>query len=68
MSLCVFLFVRLVINLSKKRFKAILNGALAMGAAAMVVLNLYMASMGFGYYRADMPLPQAGANYKGNLV
>ncbi len=64
-SLCVFLFVRLVINLSKKRFKAILNGALAMGAAAMVVLNLYMASMGFGYYRADMPLPQAGANYKG---
>lgn len=62
-SLAIFLFVRLVVNLCKKRFKAILGGALYLGAAALVVLNLYTMSMGFGYYRADMPVPQAGADY-----
>ena len=60
----VFLFVRLVINLCCARFKRILTGILALGTAAVFVLNLYTLSMGFGYYRKPMPLAAAGEEYK----
>ncbi len=58
-----FLFVRLVINLCHARFKRILTGLLSVGTGVMYVLNLYMLSMGFGYYRAALPLGQAGDDY-----
>ncbi len=59
----VYLFVRLVINLCRAEFKKILTGILAIGIAAVYVLNLYTMSMAFGYYRAPMPIKQAGQNY-----
>lgn len=59
----VFLFVRLVINLCGAKFKRILTGLLSVGVVVVFVLNLYMLSMGFGYYRAKLPLNQAGEDY-----
>lgn len=59
----VYLFVRLFVNLCTGRFRRILLGVLSLVVVAVYVLNLYVLSMGFGYYRAAMPLPQAGSNY-----
>lgn len=61
--LAVYFFVRLVIDLSSARWKRILSAALGIGIAAVCVLDLYMLSMGFGYYRAALPLNQSGAEY-----
>lgn len=58
-----FLFVRLVINLCRAQFRKIFMGLLAAGVAAMYVLDMYMLSMGFGYYRAAMPKYLAGDDY-----
>ncbi len=57
------MFVGLVVGLCKARFYAILKGALAISVCAACVLDLYMLSMGFGYYRAPMPLVGSGADY-----
>ncbi|MDE7464792.1 MAG: DUF3810 domain-containing protein, partial [Clostridiales bacterium] len=58
-----FLFVRLVINLCKAHFRRILIGLLALCVAAVYILDLYMLSMGFGYYRYRMPRYFAGEQY-----
>lgn len=59
----VYLFARLVINLCFARFKRIVTGLLVICVCACSALDLYMLSMGFGYYRTTMPLAQAGADY-----
>ena len=59
-----FLFGRLIINLCKGRFRPIVVGLLSIAVGAAYVGNLYMLSMGFGYYRYSLPLPQSGATYK----
>lgn len=64
----IFLLVRLVVNLCRANFTRILLGALSLGTAAMYILNMYMLSMGFGYFRADMPIAQAGADYEAERV
>lgn len=58
-----FLFARFFVNLCKARFSRILLGVLALGVGAMYVLDMYVMTMGFGYYRAAMPLPQSGEKY-----
>ncbi len=58
-----FLLVRLFINLCTAKFKRILIGVLSLCVGGAYVLNLYALSMGFGYYRAPMPVPQAGKDY-----
>ncbi|MCH5351150.1 MAG: DUF3810 domain-containing protein [Clostridiales bacterium] len=63
-----YLFVRLVINLCRAHFKKILTGLLAVAVGAISVANLYMMSMGFGYYRDPMPLYVSGADYKAEQV
>lgn len=62
-GLAVFLFVRLVINLGRARFGRILVGVLSLAVAAVYVLDMYAVSMGFAYYRAEMPLPQSEKKY-----
>ncbi|MCM1368623.1 MAG: DUF3810 domain-containing protein [Roseburia sp.] len=62
-ALGAFLFARLAINLSRARFRAIGVGIAVVGVGVIAVLDLYVMSMGFGYYRAPMPLKQAGADY-----
>ena len=59
----VYLFVRLFVNLCTARFKRILLGTLCIGVGVVYVLDLYLLSMGFAYYREDMPIPQAGEKY-----
>lgn len=59
----VYLFVRLFVNLCNARFKRIGVGVLALSVVAAYLTNLYLLSMGFGYYRAAMPIPQAGKDY-----
>lgn len=59
----VYLFVRLFINLCRGKFRRVLLGALSLCVGAVYVLNLYVLSMGFAYYRAEMPIPQAGEKY-----
>lgn len=59
-----FLFGRLVINLCRGAFGKILTGVLSLAVCAAYVGNAYMLSMGFGYYRRALPLPQAGADYR----
>ncbi len=59
-----YLFARLFVNLCRARFSRVLTGLLAIGVGVMYVLDLYMMSMGFGYYRTAMPLPSAGEDYK----
>ncbi len=59
-----FLFGRFVINLCRGAFMRIVTGVLAVAVGAAYVGNAYMLSMGFGYYRRKMPLPQAGADYR----
>ncbi len=66
--IAVYLFVRFVINLCRAHFKTILTGLLSIGVGAVTVLDLYMMSMGFGYYRAPMPLYVAGADYNAKQV
>lgn len=58
-----FLFVRLVVNLCRARFRRIFIGLAAVCVGGVYLLNLYIMSMGFGYYRAEMPLKQSGADY-----
>lgn len=58
-----FMFVRLVINLCKARFYRIAVGLASILVGVGYLLNLYIMSMGFGYYRKAMPIPQAGENY-----
>ena len=59
----VYLYIRLVINIKNGAFRRIVTGVLSVGVAVMYVLNVYMLSMGFGYYRTTVPLNQAGADY-----
>lgn len=59
----VFLVIRLFANLCRARFKRIAIGALALCVGGMYLLDMYILSMGFGYYRSEMPIPQSGANY-----
>lgn len=58
-----FMLGRLVINLCKARFYRILVGLASILVGAAYLLNLYVMSMGFGYYRKAMPIPQAGEDY-----
>lgn len=62
------LLVRFFINLHRKRYGKVLLGVLAVAVAALYVLDAYMLSMGFGYYRAAMPLHLSGADYKSENV
>lgn len=62
----VFLLVRLFVNLCKAKFRRILIGVLSLCVGGAYILNIYALSMGFGYYRAPMPIPQAGADYTEN--
>lgn len=59
-----FLFGRLVLNLCRGAFGKILVGLLSLAVCGVYVGNAYMLSMGFGYYRRTLPLPQAGADYR----
>lgn len=58
-----YLFVRLFVNLCTARFKRILSGALYLAVGGVYLLDLYIMSMGFGYYRYAMPIPQSGTAY-----
>lgn len=58
-----FLIVRLFINLCTAKFVKILSGALGLAVAAVCVLDLYVMSMGFGYYRMAMPIAQSCTDY-----
>ena len=59
----IYLFVRMFVNLCKARFRRICVGLLWILAGGAYLINLYIMSMGFGYYRAEMPIPQAGEDY-----
>lgn len=59
----VYLLVRLFVNLCAGRFRRVITGALAVSIGAVYILNVYVLSMGFGYYRTVMPIPQAGRDY-----
>lgn len=59
----VYLVVRFFMDLYGGKFRRIAAGALSIATAALCVLDLYIMSMGFGYYRYAMPLPQAGGGY-----
>ena len=59
----VYLFVRLFVDLCTAKFRRILIGVLSLCVGGAYILNLYTLSMGFGYYRAPMPIPQAGKDY-----
>lgn len=58
-----YLFVRLVIDLCGARFYRIVKGLTVIAVGAAYVLDMYMLSMGFGYYRAPMPLSGSGSDY-----
>lgn len=62
-GLGVFMYIRLIVNLGRANFKRIVLGAAAIAVGLTYVLNLYVFSMGFGYYRAEMPLPQSQKKY-----
>lgn len=62
-GLGVYLYVRLIVNLGRVRLKRILVGAIAIAVGVIYVLNLYVLSMAFAYYRAEMPLPQSEKKY-----
>lgn len=64
----VFLLVRLFANLCKANWRRAAIGALAVAVGIVYVLDLYVMSMGFGYYRRTMPLPQAGRDYDEQTV
>lgn len=59
----IFLLVKLFKCLYLNKFRPIINGLVSLGIVAVVILNLFVTSMGFGYYRADMPIPQSGSDY-----
>ncbi len=65
-GLGVFMYVRLIVNLGRKRFRAIAFGALSICTVAMYVLNMYVMTMAFAYYRAEMPIPQSDREYDGS--
>ncbi|MDE7165326.1 MAG: DUF3810 domain-containing protein [Clostridiales bacterium] len=67
-GLGVFLYVRLIINLGRVRLMRILTGALAIVIGVVYMLNLYVMSMAFAYYRAEMPLPQSDKKYDAESV
>ncbi|MCH5155161.1 MAG: DUF3810 domain-containing protein [Clostridiales bacterium] len=62
-GLSVFFYVRLIVNLGRARFKRILTGALSVCVGVVYLLNLYVLSMAFAYYRAEMPIPQSQKKY-----
>lgn len=59
----VFLIVRLFVDLSTARFGRVVTGALSVCVGAAYIFNIYVLSMGFGYYRGVMPIPQSGKKY-----
>ncbi|MDE6617800.1 MAG: DUF3810 domain-containing protein [Clostridiales bacterium] len=67
-GLGIFFYVRLIINLGRARFKRILTGALSVCVGVIYLLNLYMVSMAFAYYRAEMPIPQSQTKYDAESV
>ncbi|MDE6029065.1 MAG: DUF3810 domain-containing protein [Clostridiales bacterium] len=67
-GLGIFFYVRLIINLGRARFKRILIGALSIGVGVIYMLNLYVVSMAFAYYRAEMPIPQSQTKYDAESV
>ena len=58
-----YLLVRLFVNLCKGRFGRVLTGVLCVALGAVYILDLYIMSMGFGYYRKEMPLPMSREQY-----
>ncbi len=58
-----YLIARLFIDLCTAKFKRIITGALALAVGGCYLLNLYILSMGFGYYRYPMPIPQSSNAY-----
>lgn len=67
-GLCIFFYVRLIINLGRARFLRILTGVLSICVGVIYMLNLYMLSMAFAYYRAEMPIPQSKKTYDAESV
>ena len=61
--ICVWLYVMLMLCLCRAKFKKILCGILWLAAVAVCVLDMYMVSMGFGYYRPPMSFETAGDKY-----
>ena len=59
----VYLIMRAFVDLCTAKFARVGIGALSVCVAAMYILNIYVLSMGFGYYRAAMPVPQSGKKY-----
>ena len=59
----VYLFGRMIFALRARRFQTVIAGLLGVVIAIVYILDMYVLSMGFGYYRAAMPLPQAGRDY-----
>lgn len=61
--MCVWLYATLMLNLCRAKFGKILDGALWVLTVAACVLDMYMVSMGFGYYRPPMSFETAGDGY-----
>ncbi len=64
----VFLLYRLFVNLCRGRFKKIGFGVLITALCAVWVLDLYIVTMGFAYYRAPMPIPQSERKYDSDMT
>lgn len=62
-GLGIFFYIRLIINLGRVRLKRILIGALSIAVGVVYILNLYVLSMAFAYYRTEMPIPQSEKKY-----
>ncbi|MDE7405361.1 MAG: DUF3810 domain-containing protein [Clostridiales bacterium] len=67
-GLGIFFYVRLIINLGRARFLRILKGALTICVGVIYMFNLYVMSMAFAYYRAEMPIPQSQKEYDAESV
>lgn len=62
-GLGIFFYVRLIVNLGRARFKRILIGGLSICIGVIYMFDLYVMSMAFAYFRAEMPLPQSDRKY-----
>ncbi|MCH5154481.1 MAG: DUF3810 domain-containing protein [Clostridiales bacterium] len=62
-GLGIFFYVRLIVNLGRAKFLSVLTGALSIGVGVVYMFNLYVMSMAFAYYRAEMPIPQSDKKY-----
>lgn len=62
-ALAVFLYGRLIFDLSKRKIRRIITSVLSLGVAALYVLNMYVVTMAFAYYRAPMPICQSENKY-----